>query len=512
MSELSPNEQAFLDEAYQRLNTTRRTFTEKEALHTARLEGYELKLSFDERFARAEPRQGTIPPHWRLAEQALANTRLLNELKAGTWDGHHLDEKLQQLDQEDHPHYTFYPHDPRLFQNRQGAWEATGERQITLPLGLKEELDTFIDRLQARWSALQTPLTIGQILALLEELGWEHETIASVHRCLRAWLLATTQFRRVGIDYWMPAAQLPPEIQRTRLQVSPVRTATGRAEQNMLTEEQAESEQRKKLPGERISFKGTATKAQAVWTTTLRSIHQLEGFIPIPKAVRGIYPTITPGEENTTVLKGLWHDDATDLWIWLDRAHHRLHGPDLLDKIGWLPAGTQLQIEWNTDQIVLRDSGLDPDVQREESRLVDIEELKKLRGGTGENYRQAIQAILRAAPDGLTLKDIVTTLSQRQHHEVARGTVRSILSSSGFIQRELHWFAAPNNLLGAKQLQEALLETLMPRVEERAGEQIYMSHQEYISTRVHAIHKRLQEITHMLSRNVNINEESKNYE
>ena len=61
MSKLSPNEKAFLDEAYERLRTTRRTFTEKEALHSARLEGYELKLSFDERFARAETQTRSHP-------------------------------------------------------------------------------------------------------------------------------------------------------------------------------------------------------------------------------------------------------------------------------------------------------------------------------------------------------------------------------------------------------------------------------------------------------------------
>src|SRR5205085_972150 len=148
------------------------------------LEGYDLRLSFDERFAIAEPRQGQVPPHWKLATQTLANTRLLNELKADTWDGRNLDEKLLELEQEDQLHYTFYPHDPRMFLNRQGAWEASGERQITLPLGLKEELDSFNDGLHTRWLEMNIPLTIGQILSILEDLGWQHDTLTSVHRCI----------------------------------------------------------------------------------------------------------------------------------------------------------------------------------------------------------------------------------------------------------------------------------------------------------------------------------------
>jgi len=503
MSELSSNEKAFLDEAYERLRTTRRTFTEKEALHSARLEGYELKLSFDERFAMAEPRQDRIPPHWRLAEQTLANTRLLNELKTGTWDGQQLDEKLLELDQEDHLHYTFYPFDPRRFQNRQGAWEATGERQIALPLGLKETLDTFTERLHARWSV---PLTVGQVLALLEELGWEHENIASVHRCLRAWLLTTDQFCRVGVDYWIPTEQLPREVQRTRLQVPPIRTAAGRADQNVPTGEHltalSAEEQNKQQPREQIIFQGTATRTQATWTATLYSIHLLAGFIPVPKAIRGIYPAPTPGEGNAAVLKGLWYEDATDLWIWLDRTHHRFYGPDLLDKMSWLSAGTRLQIEWNAEQIVLREVGLDAEVQQAETRLVDMEELKKLRGGLGESYRQAIQAILMAAPDGLTFQELASAINQRQNHEVARGTIRSILSGGGFIQRERRWFAAPDTTKGARQLREAFLETLVPQGEESAGEQQHLSHHEYVRTRVQAIHHRLQEITRVLRENM----------
>lgn len=502
MSELSPNEKAFLDQAYERLRTTRRTFTEKEALHAARLEGYELKLSFDERFAMAEPRQGSIPPHWRLAEQTLANTRLLNELKVGTWDGQHLDEKLLELDQEDHLHYTFYPHDPRMFQNRQGAWEATGERQITLPLGLKEDLDTFTERLHAHWSV---PLTVGLVLALLEELGWEHDNIASVHRCLRAWLLTTDQFRRVGVDYWIPTERLPPGVQRTRLQVPPVRTAAEIAERNVSTGNRLTAlsveEQNKKQPREQIIFKGTATRTQATWIATLYSIHLLAGFIPIPKAIRGIYPASTPGEENIVVLKGLWYEDAADLWIWLDRTHHRFYGPDLLDKLGWLPAGTRLQIDWNAEQVVLREAGIDAQVQQAETRLVDMEELKKLRGGLGESYRQAIQAILMAAPDGLTFQELASAINQRQNHEVARGTIRSILSGGGFIQHEQRWFAAPDATKGARRLREALLETLVPQGEENEGKQQHLSHHEYVRTRVQAIHHRLQEITRVLHEN-----------
>jgi hypothetical protein len=504
MSELSREEKAFLDEAYERLKTTRRTFTEREALNAARLEGYELKLSFDKRFARAEARQGQILPHWRLAEQTLANTRLLNELKVGIWDGQNVDEKLHELDQEDQQYYTFYPHDPRMFLNRKGAWEASGERQITLPLGLKGELDTFIEGLHTRWIELNTPLTVGQVLAILEELGWRHDGLSSINRYIRAWLLATEQFRRVGEDYWIPAELLPPEIKRTRLQVLPIRVSAEEAVQHSLEGEQGveftQEEQERAHKREQIIFKGTATKSQVTWIATLLSIHLNEGFLPIPKAIRGIYPPLLPGEENISVLRGLWYDDADEIWIWLDRTHHRLYGPNLLDKIGFYSAGIKLKIDWNIDGLVLREEGHDEEVQKEETRLIDLEELKQLRGGIGEGYRQTIQTLLLAAPEGFTFKEIVIALRARQQHEVPRSTVRSILASGGFIQWRQRWYAAPDTRTGAKKLKEAQLETLVPQAPE--GEQTVLSHQEYVRTRVAAIQKRLQEITRMLREDV----------
>jgi hypothetical protein len=189
VSELSTEEQAFLAEAYARLRTTRFTFTENEALQAAFDDGYDLDILFDPRFARAELKQGTTPPHYRLAAHTIANTHLINELQAGTWDGYNLEAKLAELDAElereaqaegqqqatgekERYHHIFYPHDPRLYKNRQGAWEAQGERQITVPLGLKAELDLLLGGLKNNWLQIGTPLTISRISEILRNLGW----------------------------------------------------------------------------------------------------------------------------------------------------------------------------------------------------------------------------------------------------------------------------------------------------------------------------------------------------
>ncbi|GCE12488.1 hypothetical protein KTT_23470 [Tengunoibacter tsumagoiensis] len=504
MSELSAAERRYLDEAFELLKTTRRTMSDREALRSAKQAGYDLKLSADpSRFTKAEGRLEVshgqpVPPHWRLVDQQLANARLLTELQTGSWDGLDLDQKLIELEQEDGVNYTFYPHDPRLFQNHRGGWEARGERQITLPLNVLEELNGYQDTLQCRWTELNRPFILRQIVQALEELGWRHEGISSVDRYVRAWLLTTERFRRVGPDYWIVDALLPAEVKRVRLSVpvmrSPVTETEEGADKLPVDPASTHNLERKDPAGEIIAYKGTVTQTQVSWTATLLSIHLLEGFIPLPQAVRWMYPPLMQGEEGISLFKGLWYQDGESLWLWLDRRQHRLYGPDLLEKIGWLEPGTRLKIEWKADGILLREAGLDQEVQQEESRLIDLDELKVLRAGKGESYRQALQALLTEHQEGLTFKEIIGAIRERQNHQVARRTIRSILSSCGFIHRDQRWFAAPDNQQAAKKLRGALLETFVPPSEDNRS----MNAQERVVIQVKAIRQRLQEITSQL--------------
>jgi hypothetical protein len=208
--------------------------------------------------------------------------------------------------------------------------------------------------------------------------------------------------------------------------------------------------------------------------------------------VRGAYPPSVPGEEQKTVLRGMWHEDGTRFWLWLDRTNNHLYGPALADRLMWLDAGTVLRIEWAPDIIVIQRIRQDEAVRDEEARLVDLEALAAVRGGLGENYRRSVQAILNEAPEGLTFAEIVIALRQRQQHEVHRGTIHAILYSGGFLRKDRRWFAAPDSEAGARQLRAAFVETLLPAEEENPAQPL--SHAEYLRSRVKAIHARLSEI------------------
>ena len=233
------------------------------------------------------------------------------------------------------------------------------------------------------------------------------------------------------------------------------------------------------------------------WTFPLRTIHLLEGFLPVPAVARSAYPPRGVGEGDREVLRGLWYDSDEHLWLWLDRSHDRLYGPDLVQKLEWLEAGDLLRVQWTPEIVALRLAGHDDEVQREEERLVDPQALKALRGGVGESYRQSLQAILSEKADGLTFAQVVQALRERQGHDVSRNTVRAILYAGGFLHQNNCWFAAPKSEQGARKLRAALAETLVAN-EEPEPVAISMTRLEQQRKQVRAIGTRLAELASIL--------------
>jgi hypothetical protein len=500
MSDLLPEEQQFFDEAVERLKHTRRTFTERTALKAAWEENYELSLEFDDRFVKAQPRQGQYDPHYRLREHRLANLRLFNDLVEERWDGYDLDGRLVALDEEEGGHHVFYPHDPRLVRNHQGRWEAAVEKNIALTTEQKNELNTYFAGLLQAWqNAGSEPWTLARVIAALKQLGWPGAEGSDVVRVVRAWLLSAEQIVRVGQDFWVPANQLPAPVTRTRLHVPPVRPAHApetRDQASPAAEAFPPTEHDEPLAPRSADplIEGEVAAMRASWTATLLTVNILEGFFPVPSSVRAAYPPAAPGATTQTLLDALWYEDGEHFWLWLDREHHRLYGPGLLEKMAWNTPGDRLRIEWISDSVTISPAGHNEQVQREETRLIDVEALKKLRGSLGESYRQSLQEILAAAPDGLTWREAVEALSERQQHPVSRRTVLALLYKGGFLQRLSRWFAAPDNTTGQRSLRSAL--ALLPQVE--AAEHPEGTN-EYVRVHAQAIKQRLEEISHMLS-------------
>jgi hypothetical protein len=193
------------------------------------------------------------------------------------------------------------------------------------------------------------------------------------------------------------------------------------------------------------------------------------------------------------VLSGRWFDTGERLWLWLDRAHNRLFGIELAHQLAWCEAGDLLHIEWTPEVVVLRLTGHDTEVQREETRLLDVQALAELRGGLGESYRRSLQAILGGLPDGLTFKDVVAALRERQGHTVHRGTVRALLYAGGFIQHQRPWCAAPADEAAARTLRAAIVAALVPEEQSESFRRPSTSLQS-LRTLAQAIQTRLSEL------------------
>jgi hypothetical protein len=473
MNERDNELEQLLEEAVTRLSVSRNTFTEEEALQPIWECGYDISPQSDplERFVLAYEADGKHPRQWRLSTQALANNRLLDELRSGAWDGRGLEAELSRLDTEDQVHYVFCPSDPRFATLPDGTLEpADLERNIALALETRVELDALGPILLEQWRAEGAkPLTVRQITERLGAIGWTEARARNGWLLARAWLLEWSEVSRVGQDYWIPNDQIPKGPQRTRLQVLPVASGSVSMETSdmiIVPNSLSGSPENKTAP---TMHKTPLIPGKAVipttenWTCPLRTIHLLEGFVPVPPHVRGAYPPRAIGEGDREVLRGLWYDEVESLWLWLDRVQDRLYGPDLAQKLAWLEAGDVLHGQWTPDVVVLRIVGHDDEVQREESRLVDPQALKALRGGIGETYRQSVQGILAENVEGLTFAQVVRALRDRQGHDVHRGTVRTLLYAGGFVQRGGRWFAAPQSEVGARQLRKALVESLVPK-------------------------------------------------
>jgi hypothetical protein len=96
-------------------------------------------------------------------------------------------------------------------------------------------------------------------------------------------------------------------------------------------------------------------------------------------------------------------------------------------------------------------------VQGEETRLADAETLAALRGGLGESYRQSLAAILAGRPDGMTFRELMLALRQRQGHEAHRGTIRAVLHAGGFVCRGERWQVSPDGARSRRSLREAIV-------------------------------------------------------
>lgn len=431
------------DAPMEQLKTRRTTFTEREILEAQWNEGEDVRLREDARFWQLEGGQ------WHLLEQTLANDELCQRLQDGKWDGGALEDELQRLDAEMGGFHVLCPLDARLrFEN--GLWQLeNAERLPVLDAEQIASLDAYAEPLLDEWrvQADGTPWQTMELVRQLKTLGWEVFGATEIG-IVTAWLLQKSDWVRVARDLWQPRTALPRALTVQSPRVLPVRSGPSlhtspsapddsSGEMEPSPEDEPENTS---LPSPPVTRVG---QQAATWRETLRTIHLINGYLPVPPDARFMYPN-AQGIETFGALRGIWYEDASDFPMWLDRQEHRLFGPALAERIGFLETGALLQIHWDAVGVLLQVQGIDERVNEEEARLADAAALAELRGGIGESYRQSLRALLEQRPEGMTFSELYRALCTRQQHIAHRGSVQAILSlSPEFTRQERVWKLDP---------------------------------------------------------------------
>ena len=200
-----------------------------------------------------------------------------------------------------------------------------------------------------------SPWTLRQVVDALGELGWTEANARGGWLLVRTWLKGWPSVLRVGREYWVMAERLPGEPKRTRLGVVPVFAETTDAAASDLSDRDDDGGSSDSLPAARAPA-AAGPKSRPIpavvgpvvthWTLALRTVHLLEGFLPVPAEARAAYPPHPPGAGRWEAVRGKWFDTDKALWLWLDRENDRLCGPDLAEELAWCEAGQRLRITW----------------------------------------------------------------------------------------------------------------------------------------------------------------------
>ncbi len=450
------------------------TFMEEEVLKPLWSEGEDIRLREDSRFQTVTLLHQTLPHQWCLSMHKVANQVLYELLLEGDWDGQELHHRLELLDREVFApsFHIFCLHDSRfsLSKNEQGHYSLSlTEDQVKQVLTLEQK--SLVEQVAPQLLAIisqdcKKPWSTTSIAKELKKLSQPSKVLDTcTFTSIEHWLLHQEDWSRVGIDTWLPKSAVPVLEKKHRYAVMPVFSTgnkhdpislemvneTGLARESINTIEEVQ-EPTQTLPTNKV----------VRWRVTLRTVHINEGYLPIPKQARTLFPHARQ-LSSTIALTAIWFSDANEMSIWLDREKQQLYGPDLQEQFAFLEAGTVIEIKLTTTGLVFYGYGVDSEIAEEEMRLVDLTELAQLRSTILESYRASLRDIMTKYNKPINFQALYEELCNKQQHKPNRGTIRSILSSSPefvFLMEEGKWvldLAIPSEIGVKRLLRTAIL-------------------------------------------------------
>lgn len=426
------------------LSQRRFTFTEAEVLQPYWDQGEDILLREDSRFQNAILPDSPSSGQWQLCNHTVANELIYDSLLNDKWNGEDLYQYLQELDRQEKEttFHIFCVSDKRfsLSQNQESRYHIDLSREIakvTLSAEQKNVLDSLARQLLDAFPyQSRTPWPTSKILEQIkytspDSLILKHMIPATVTQ----WLQQRDEWAKVGRDLWFPKQLLAPPIQNRRYAVLSIDAGKQRYSisfrDTLGTDEKDTNKtmNQEENGADKHPRSSQQTVARSKWKVALRTLHLNEGYIPIPSHARTFY-LYSHKLNNPVALSGIWFADASKMTVWLDTTHHRIYGPDIMDQLAFLDAGTILEVSWSDAGLAFNIAGSDPEIFEEEARLIDLTELAQLRSTVLESYRASLRVLLTSANEGKNFAELYQELCQRQQHKPNRSTIRTILSSS----------------------------------------------------------------------------------
>jgi len=423
------HEISLLDRVAGEFSTSRYTFTEEEALADVWTSGEDVRLREDSRFWEIE---GT--GHFQLAQHSLANETLVDRLWQGVWDGSDVESELRRLDEAAGGSYhVFCPADPR-FVGQEGRLILAACPTVAFTEEVRAAFDALAGELLRYHRQSGTPLNtrefIELVLRIKDDLPVEIDDVEQAE----SWLCGRGEWAEIARSLWLPADMVPVLETPKPLRVWRIHGGHGRevgAEECQVVEP-AESEGDApegcvlRLPDPPVERHPDSAVS---WTHTLRAVHILGNYLPVPIGARFRYPRFV-GRNGSVAIHALAHSTGREGYLWLDREHHRFSGDLLRDIIEWEEAGRKLVINWRPEGVVILLGEVDHEVLREERRHVDPKALHELRMGRGESYRRALGTILKQHDAGVSFRTLYDELVKVQGHYPGRQSIRAVLTQS----------------------------------------------------------------------------------
>lgn len=251
-------------------------------------------------------------------------------------------------------------------------------------------------------------------------------------RAVTLFLTQHEEYLRVGPDQWRLKAQVPPDVWEPTARVSAPRVRDLSAAEYTDDDEVSDDD-----GPSRSTPVGPESKAGS-WKVALRFINWREGTLRVPATKTYLFSSST---ESILELSFLIFGSVSHQYpVWFNDQTQMLYGlRAVYDTLGMLP-GSVFHLSTSNhryDQFILNYRGeVNPQVQREQSRLMDIGSLKRRAEEVGRSFRQILIDVLQKSPGGLTFWEAFDEVSHVR--PVAISTLRNLLSSLPcFYQQEV---------------------------------------------------------------------------